>query len=160
MTTNISATGFVVSLSASETTKGVPVLLTAFPKDSDPFDIPDVDIADAEVGVNGDLITWATYNPIDISLSVIPATKDHEFLMLLHNMNRPEAGKLISKDSITISRALPNGEILTLSEGVLISGPPASAIDSSGKLKTPTYKFRFSQMRRTPAVLELTRGLF
>ena len=90
---DVSHTGTIVTVSASNTTGGAPVPITAFPKDTDPFDIPDMDIADAEVGTNGDLISWDVANPIEISMAVIPVTDDYEFLVTLLNLNRAEKNK-------------------------------------------------------------------
>ena len=149
---DVSHTGTIVTVSASNTTGGAPVPITAFPKDTDPFDIPDMDVADAEVGTNGDLISWDVANPIEISMAVIPVTDDYEFLVTLLNLNRPEKNKKSAKDLITLVRVLPNGETVTLSKGKLIGGPPASALASSGKIKTGVFRFRFSKMTRTPAL--------
>lgn len=152
---DISHTGTVVSISASNTTGGVPVTLTSFPKDVDPVDIPDIDIADAEVGTNGDLVSWSIASHIDVTLSIIPATLDHEFLAMLHAQNRVEKFKRSAGDKITLSRVCPNGEMVVLYGGRMITGTGAASFQSSGRIKTATYKFRFAKMVRTPATLEL-----
>lgn len=152
---DISHTGSVIAITASNTTAGVPIPLTSFPKDVDPIEVNDIDIADAEVGVNGDLVSWSTVNPIDVSVSVIPATLDHEILALIHSQNRVEKFKYNIKDKITLTRLCPNGEMVTWHNGRMVSGAGATSFQSSGRIKTVTYKFRFAKMTVTPPVIEL-----
>ena len=152
---DISYTGAIITISASKTTGNLPIPLLAIPKDTDPFDIGDIDVGDAEIGNNGDMIYWQTANPVDITLALIPATPEHELLALILQLNRVEKGRLSVKDKITMTRTLPNGEVVVLSQGRILSGSVAPALTSSGRLKTPTYKFRFAKVVRTPAVIEL-----
>lgn len=143
--------GAIYTISASNTLANVPVPISAFPKDTDPFDVPNTDIADMEIGTNGDEISWTVQNPVESTLAVIPATDDHEILQTIYDANRSEKGKPSAKDVITLVRVLPNGETTTM-KGKITSGPATTSLASSGKIKTPTYGFKWFKIFRTPAV--------
>lgn len=150
---DISHTGATVILSASRTFPGAKLTLTSFPKDVDPIEIEDIEIADAEMGTNGDFISWSTANVINVTLSVIPFSADHELLSIILNANRIEKLKISPiTDIIQLVRVLPNGETTTLINGKLISGPPSTSLQGSGRVKTVSFKFRFGEMVRTPAI--------
>lgn len=153
---DVSHAGSVITISASNTTGDVPVPLTAFPKDTDPVDIPVVTLGGLEVGTNGDVITWSSAEPKELNLSMIPNTPDHAFMQRLLQENLVEKGKISANDTITLRRVMPNGAILLCEDGKLMSGPAGLSAASSGKLKTVTYNFMFGKMSETPAVLATT----
>ena len=144
--------GAIYTISASKTFANVPLPISAFPKDTDPFDVPNTDIADMEIGTNGDDISWDVINPIEASLAIIPATDDHEILQTICNANRAEKGSPSARDKITLVRILPNGETTTM-KGRMTSGPATTSLASSGKIKTPVYMFKWYKVFRTPALL-------
>lgn len=156
---DISYTGTKIVLTASTTGSGKGFILTAFPKDVDPMEISDVEICDAEMGVNGDIVSWQVASPIDVNLAVIPNTADHEFLSLILANNRTEKDSIHKQDVITLLRKLPNGETTTLWNGRMLSGSATTSLTSSGRIKTVTYKFRFGKMMRTPS-LNFSNPLF
>ena len=143
--------GAIYTILASKTTAGIPLPISAFPKDSDPFDVPNSDIADMELGTNGDEISWSVTNPVDSSCAIIPGTDDHEIMQRICDANRAEKGKKSAKDKITIVRVLPNRETTTMI-GRITNGPSTTSLASSGKIKTPVYTFKFSKVFRTPAL--------
>lgn len=143
--------GAVYTIAASNTTAGIPIPITAFPKDTDPFDVPNTDIADMELGTNGDEISWSVQNPVESTCAIIPATDDHEIMQRILDANRPEKGNKSARDKITVVRVLPNGETTTM-KGRITSGPATTSLASSGKIKTPTYMFKFFKVFRTPAL--------
>ena len=143
--------GALYTIQASNTTANIPLPISAFPKDTDPFDVPDTDIADMELGTNGDEITWNVQNPVESSCAVIPATDDHEILQRIYDANRSEKGKKSAKDKITVVRVLPNFETTTF-KGRIVGGPPTTSLASSGKIKTPVYKYKWYKVFRTPAL--------
>lgn len=148
---DVSHNGAIYTISASNTLANVPVPISAFPKDTDPFDVPNTDIADLEIGTNGDSIGWTVQNPVESTLAVIPATDDHEIFQTIYNANRSEKGKRGANDVITLVRILPNGETTTM-KGRITSGPATTSLASSGKIKTPTYGFKWFKIFRTPAI--------
>lgn len=155
---DISITGTIVTISASTTTGGAPIPLTAFADDTDLFDIPEVDLCEYELGVNGDPAIWTKTTPVEVTLSILPSTPDHELLTLITSMNRKEKGKTIARDNITLCRVAPNGETVTLSNGKLIKGSLSASFTSAGRMKTPTYTFRFAKVIRAPASPEALAG--
>ena len=144
--------GALYTISASNTFANVPLPISAFPKDTDPFDVPNTDIADLELGTNGDAISWTVQNPVESSLAVIPSTDDHEILQTIYNANRSEKGSPGAKDKITLVRILPNGETTTM-KGIMTNGPATTSLASSGQIKTTIYSFKWFKVFRTPALL-------
>lgn len=148
---DVSHNGALYTIAASNTTAGIPIPITAFPKDTDPFDVPNTDIGDMEIGTNGDEIFWSVINPIESTCAIIPGTDDHEIMQTILNANRAEKGKSSAKDKITVVRVLPNGETTTM-KGRITNGPATTSLASSGKIKTPTYMFKWFKVFRTPAL--------
>ena len=148
---DVSHNGAIYTISASNTFANVPLPISAFPKDTDPFDVPNTEIGDLEIGTNGDDISWSLQNPVESSLAVIPATDDHEILQTIYNANRTEKGSPSANDVITLVRLLPNGETTTM-KGRITNGPATTSLASSGKIKTPVYMFKWYKIFRTPAL--------
>ena len=139
---NISGFGFSVNLIAS-TTYPIGVQITEFADDSDPLDFPSLQIGDVAMGLNGDLITWSKANPIKLTLSVIPQSDDDLKLSILLSANRVGRGKQSARDTITMAVFFPDGNFVTLVNGVITDGIPVSPVSNSGRLKTRTYQFAF-----------------
>lgn len=142
MAVNISGFGLIVNILASNTFP-VGLLLTEFADDSDPFDIPSLQIADKAMGLNGDLITWSKANPILITLNVIPQSVSDLNLAILLEANRVGRGKTGARDIITMTGIYPNGSPIILTNGAITDGIPGSPVASSGRLKSKTYQFAF-----------------
>jgi len=139
---NISGFGLSVNILAS-VTYPIGVQITEFADDSDPIDVPSLQIADTAMGLNGDLITWSKANPITVTVSVIAESEDDNTLSILLSANRVGRGRISSRDVITMTVVYPNGSFVTLVGGVITDGVPFSPAESSGRLKTRTYAFAF-----------------
>jgi len=139
---NISGFGFSVSIIASKTFP-VGLYLTQWADDSDPFDMPALQIADKAMGLNGDLIIWSKANPIDITLSVIPGSFTDINLGILLEANRVGRGKIGARDIITLTASYPAGNFIILQQGAITDGPPSSSVASAGRLKSKSYSFTF-----------------
>ena len=133
---DISGTGLSILIKASVTYPN-GVLCTAFPDDTDPFDFPEVTIAEYGMGLNGDLVTWSSPQPLQFSLSLIPGTPEEIAMAFLLEANRVAKNKQSAKDIITIVANYPDGTTKTLTPGKIIG------IASGGRIKTPTYNFVF-----------------
>lgn len=157
--TDISHLGTIVTISASNTTADVPLPLTAFPKDTDPVQVPSQVIGSLEIGTNGDIISWSEATPGELTLAVIPGTADHAFLNQLFIENKAEKGKRAANDIISLTRVMPNGAILAAKDGKIVEGPPAMSQASSGRISTVSYRFMFGKIAETPAVLSLSASL-
>ena len=139
---NISGFGSSASIIASKTFP-IGLYLTEFADDTDPFDIPSIQIADKAMGVNGDLIIWSKPNPINVNISVIPGSFSDINLAILLEANRVGRGKIGARDIITLKLFYPAGNFILLQEGAITDGPPASSVASSARLKSKTYGFTF-----------------
>lgn len=143
MTQNISGFGFSVNIIAS-VTYPIGLNITQFADDSDPIDVPSLQIGDTAMGINGDLITWSKANPTKITLSVIPESGNDLSLSILLQNNRVGRGKSGARDVITMNLIYPSGiAFATLINGVITDGTPFLPVQSSGRLKTRAYQFAF-----------------
>ena len=145
---DISGFGTTILLRASVTYPvGLPHAITEFPDDTDPFDLPELEIAQAEMGLNGDMIVWAKAAPIIITLNLIPGSVSDLALMVLAEQNRIGRGKQSVGDRITLTRIWPNNirAPLVLAEGRLTNAPAGTGVASSGRMKTNAYTFKFER---------------
>jgi hypothetical protein len=148
MSENISGFGLKVVVVAS-TTFPAGLELSQWADDTDPFDLPELTIADTGMGVNGDMVVWAKPTPIEIKLAVVPNGVDDTNLALLFEANRVAKGKRGARDIITLTGVYPDGKIKIFQQGVTISGVPGNSIQSAGRYKTKTYGFRFENQAGT-----------
>lgn len=139
---NISGFGLTVNLLASNTFP-VGLILTEWADDSDPFDLPSLQIADTAMGLNGDLIGWSKPNPIKLTLNVIPQSFSDLNLAILLEANRTGRGKTGARDIITLTAIYPNGSPIILTNGFITDGIPGSPVASAGRLKSKSYQFAF-----------------
>jgi len=148
---DISGYGFRLNLVASSTfPAGIDITQAA--DDADPFDIPSIQIADKAKGVNGDLITWATANPIDITIAVIPGSIDDRNLSALAQANNPAAGGELQNDEITLACIYPDNSTVSGLRGAITDFTPGKSISSAGRQKTNTYVFAFEQIQETQSI--------
>ena len=139
---NISGFGLIANIRASNTFPlGIP--LTQFADDADPLDLPTLQIGEAAMGLNGDLIAWSRANPIQVTLNLLPNTVDDIEMSILFEANRVGRGKIGARDVITLTLLYPSGNFVTLSGGVIIDGSPSSSVASAGRLKSKTYTMSF-----------------
>ena len=139
---NISGFGLTVIIFASKTFP-VGIYLTEFADDSDPLDLPSLQIADKAMGLNGDLIIWSKPNPINLNLAVIPGSFTDINLQILLEANRVGRGKTGARDVITLTAIYPAGNFILLENGAITDGMPASSVASSARLKSKVYGFTF-----------------
>ena len=139
---DVSGTGLSVIVYASNTyPQGI--ICTTFPDDTDPMDIPEITITESGMGLNGDLVTYSSPQPIQYSLSLIPGTPEQLAMDYLLEANRVAKGKRSANDVITIVINYVNGKRRTLKPGKITGGLPGLGVSSDGRTKTPTYNFVF-----------------
>lgn len=148
MSTDISAFGIRVQIFASVTFP-TGISITQFADDGDSLDVPQQQIADKAMGVNGDLITWSKANPLNLTLNIIPASDDDRNMSVLLEANRVARGKRGARDVITLTAIYPDGTTQTWSQGRITDGTPGKALASSGRMKTKPYMFTFENLART-----------
>lgn len=145
---DVSGSGLRIRLVASVTfPQGIT--LSAFADDSDPFDVPSIEIGSNAMGLNGDLVFWSAPKPIAVNLAVIPQSDDDRNLDTLFEANRVGRGKLSARDVVTMTAIYPNNAQKTLAQGKIMSGMPATGVASSGRLKTKTFGFVFEGLSRS-----------
>jgi hypothetical protein len=152
MTQDVSGFGLALNIVASSTyPNGIPV--TQFAGDVDPLDIPEVKIADFEMGLNGDLVSWSRAMPIVIKIAVINGSDDDQNLAVLFEANRVGQGKTSAYDLINFTGVYPQGNTVSLSNGKITDGMPGSSVASNGRQKTKTYSFVFQNITVTQPTL-------
>ncbi len=139
---NISGFGLIVNVLASHTFP-VGFIVTEFADDSDPLDIPSIQIADSAMGLNGDLIAWSKANPIPVTLAVIPNSLSDINLSILLEANRVGRGKIGARDIITMNLVYPAGNFVNLNNGIITDGFSVNSVASAGRIKSKTYSFKF-----------------
>src|SRR4051812_34553091 len=111
MSQDITGFGAIVNIVASRTFP-IGFVVTQFADDADPLDASSIRIADAAMGLNGDLITWAKAAPLPVVLNVIPGSPDDLNLAILANANRVGKGKTGANDVITLTCVYPDGTLV------------------------------------------------
>lgn len=139
---DVSGFGAVVTVVATGTFPA-GFIVSQFADDADPFDIPETVIAEATMGLNGDIVTWSKANPLKVDVAVISATDDDQNLAILLEANRVGRGKVSARDVITMTIVYPSGNTKTFSNGKILVGMVGSSISSAGKLKSKKYNFAF-----------------
>ena len=149
MAQNISGFGLTVRLVAN-TTIPVGLEITQFADDADPLDMAAIQINDKAMGLNGDLVNWATATPIPMSLNVIPGSEDDQQLAILFQANRVGRGKRGADDEITAVVTYADGSFVALDGGIMESGPVGKSVASAGRQKSKTYLFAFENYVENP----------
>lgn len=145
MNGNIGGFGLVVTIIASSTFPA-GMVLEAFADDADPFDFPDLQVADIAMGLNGDLITWSKAMPLVTQVSLIPESDDDNNMSVLLAANRVGKSKNSAQDVITLTGKYPSGVVVTLTNGRLTNGMISNSIASAGRMKSKPYKFAFENI--------------
>lgn len=140
---NISATGLVVTILASNSFPIIPLVITDFADDNNPLDFEELTIAEDSMGLNGDYLYWTTPTPIRPTLSVIPGSESDLKLASLFELNRVGENKEGANDVITMTLQYPNELPVVLSGGGMLSGSPVSSAASSGRKNSKNYGFGF-----------------
>lgn len=139
---DIAGFGTAVRILASNTFP-IGLELTQFADDSDPIDVPSLQIGDDAMGLNGDRVSWITVNPIRVTLNIIAGSDDDVNLALLFEANRGGRNKESAKDVLIMISSYPDRQIVTLTEGGCIEFMPAKSVASGGRLKSKAYVFSF-----------------
>lgn len=142
---DIAGQGLQINIVASNTFPS-GFLVSQFADDADPLDLASIQLADDAMGLNGDLITWATAQAIPAVLNVIPGSEDDVNLSVLAEANRVGRGKTSAKDEITMVITYPGGETVTLAPGIIRDAMRGNSVASAGRKKSKSYAFRFENM--------------
>ena len=140
--TDISGFGLQINIKGSNTFPA-GFVVTQFADDTDPFDLPSIQIADKAMTLNGTQVSWSKATPIPITLAVVPNSDDDKNLGALFEANRVGNGKKSARDVITMTGVYPDGSTITLTQGIITDGMPGNAVASAGRMKSKTYSFSF-----------------
>lgn len=139
---DISGFGLRITITASETfPNGIEI--TQFADDADPLDQPAQQLRDKAMGLNGQLVTWGKAIPIPATINVIPGTEDDQNLQVLAEANRTGRDKRAVQDIVTMVITYGNGDVVTLTEGAIMSAIIGNSVASAGRLKSKPYEFAF-----------------
>lgn len=147
---NISGFGYSAVITASKTFPN-SFTLVDFADDGDPLDSPELPAADTGFGLNGDMLVWTHPQGVEVTFMVIPTSEGDINLDILLDANRVGKKKTSARDIINIVHTYPNGDVVTLSNGVIISGNMLPGVAGSGRLKSRPYKFRFERITKSRA---------
>lgn len=142
MLNDVSGFGLVVNVVASNTFPS-GLLIQNFAADTDPLEMPAVDIAEMTVSLNGDGIVFAKAIPYPMILAVIPGSPDDINLQILAEANRVGPGHVSAADVIQATVVYPDGTSVQRNNGRLISAPFGRSVAASGMQKTKVYGFKF-----------------
>ena len=145
---NVSGFGASIRLVASNTFPN-GVTLSDFADDADPIDAPDLQISEAAMGLNGDLVVWNRANPLEVGVNIIPTSESDVNLDVLAAANRVGKRKNSAKDVITLILTYPSDMVITLNKGTLTTGSVIPGIQSQGRVKTRQYRFKFENVVKT-----------
>ena len=145
MNGEIGGFGLSVLLRASATFP-VGLAIEAFADDADPFDFPDIKIADIAMGLNGDMVSWSKATPLLTNIALIAESDDDNNMAVLLAANRVGKSKQSARDVLTLIGQYPSGAIVTLSNGKLTDGAISNSISSAGRMKSKVYKMAFQNI--------------
>ena len=148
--TDITGVGSRLTIKASVTFPN-GFVVTQFADDADAFDFPNREIAQVAIGANGQAVSWNHASLINFPISVVANSEDDLNLQVLFNANTVAQGKTVANDVIQINIAYPNGQIISLNNGKLTSGPTGNAFTAAGRLKSKQYTFMFESSTVTGA---------
>jgi hypothetical protein len=145
MNGQIGGFGLTINMVASVTfPAGLPI--EQFADDADPFDFPQLQLADVAMGLNGDLLTWSKATPLETTVAVVPESVDDINLSVVAAANRVGKNKQSAQDVITLTGKYPSGITVTLLNGRMIEAMMSNSIASAGRMKSKPYKFAFENI--------------
>lgn len=148
MPQDISSTGLSYRVVATSTYPN-GVTITEVADGTDPFDIPEVQIADSAMTANGTLVHWSAPKPIPIKVAAVPGSEDDIALQYLFDANRAAKGKSVARDEVSIIVNYPDGGTVTLSGGHCGAYMPGRSATSAGRYKDSVYSFTFENVATT-----------
>jgi hypothetical protein len=141
----ISGIGLQVRIVASVTFP-TGFTLTQFTDDADAFDSQSLQVADVTMGLNGDALIASKATVIPVVLGIIPNSDDDELLAILLQANRAGKGKTVANDIITMTPIFPDGSFNIFSGGAITDGMSTNSVQSSQRMKSKTYTFKFENV--------------
>ena len=136
---DIAATGVSVFIKTSESfPQGF--IVEGLADDTDPLAFEEMQVAEAETNINGDLVVWGKPQIMSPTLAVIAGSPADDNLAAL--LASREGGV---RETVEMTVTYPDGSSVTASEGVLTNGTKGKGIASSGRTQTRSYGFAFGR---------------
>lgn len=160
---DISMAGSIVTIKGPK----LSVEISEFASEGDPISIPDLEVRNGEMGLNGDLVTWAKPSPIAFSVSVIPGSEsDRKLSAALRAGHIGGRGASTQFDSVYVQQltiktpygqaknnlTVSNSSSWVFSNGYLLSGSPAQGTNAEGKAAMKTYNFVFESVTQNTTI--------
>lgn len=143
MSNNISLFGLSVRIIADRTFPA-GFTVTQWADDTAPIESPVIDTGAYGMGPNGDMVVWQKPAAILGTLAVVPNGEDDRNLSILHEANRISKNKGVTPmDKITFIVSYQDGRVVTLSQGISMSGPGAPGGTQDGRLTSRPFGFVF-----------------
>ena len=119
------------------------IQLTEYSDDTDWIAFEQLTIAETGIAGNGELLSWASLNTINVNLSFFAGGDDDILMSVLGERNRAGRGKTSARDVITLVNVSPTGKITTYKDGRLTVIPPGDSVGNDTKTKTKVYGLQF-----------------
>lgn len=159
---NISGFGLKATIVAIQTFP-MGFTIQQFSDDADPLEIQDDVPGNYEMLYDGSLFAFTQANPILVKVSVIPNTEDDTNLKILLGARRMANSLLPVSDVTSMVISYPDGGKAILSNGTILSGPPADSVKSEGRKRSNTYSFAFGNstglQSSRQAISEIAQGV-
>lgn len=139
---NISGFGLKVTVVAVQTFP-MGFEIKQFADDSDPLIFEPMEPVGHEMLFDGDLFVFDKAAPVMVALSVLPQTDDDINLKILLSSKKGGLRWLPFSDITTMVVTYPDGGLVVLSNGSIISGPIGDSVLQSGRKSCNTYRFAF-----------------
>ena len=139
---DVSASGSTIALFASKTFPA-SFLMTQFADDADPFDMAAVTVAETAMDINGNLITWSTPTPQEITINVLAGSEEDKNLSIILEANLAKRGRRPAGDVITLVKSYANGDVLTARNGKITQGTRGTGVSSAGRMKSKAFTLVF-----------------
>lgn len=153
--------GATIKFEAANAKNLSAVTITEFASNEDPIQVTDLEVAAADMNLNGHLVTWCKANPVQVSFSLIPfSTPQRNLAVFLCAMaiggkggtaNGSATAPKAKIDSMTITIPNDGGQTggamsFTFKNGRLLQGPPAVGSNAEGRANSCTYTFIFESV--------------
>lgn len=153
---DISMAGATIDIFAQDGSKLVNI--GEFSDEGTPIDIPDFDIADGNMNLNGVLVTWTKAQAVEFNITLIPNSESDRLLSNFLRMHAiggkgaiPEAFikqlVLHTPKSMATSSTYNKGDhTYTFTNGRMRRGSPAIGSNAEGKMSARTFNFIFEKV--------------
>lgn len=153
----------ISTLGASVTITGAGLSIsdiTDFSDDGTPIQVSDLEVAGSSMNINGEMVTWAKANPVEVSLSLIPGSdSDNKITNFLRAIAPGGSMGKVSTNAYISSMVISTPDVTranlestrphrtyTFTNGRMLRGTPGLSSDADGRMISKTYTFVFEKV--------------